>query len=170
MFVHPINRGAIPERKVDVQPNAIDVRLGTVYRMNSVSLKNVNGVATTSPNYAIIDDLDKGGTTHRLKHKLNPRDDGFYELDNMHAYEFVTNINVTIPEGYVGWVLPRSSLSRNGMFLSSGLYDSGYKGPIAACLYLVGGPALLKANVRVGQFVMAEAESLHLYSGQYQNV
>ena len=35
---------------------------------------------------------------------------------------------VSIEEGYAGFVITRSTLNRNGVFITSGLYDSGYHG------------------------------------------
>lgn len=45
-------------------------------------------------------------------------------------YEYDTSIAVEIPEGYVGLLFPRSSISKTKMMLSNsiGLVDSGYRG------------------------------------------
>lgn len=46
--------------------------------------------------------------------------------------EYDTGIAVAIPEGYVGLVVPRSSVTKTGMMLgnSVGIIDSQYTGPI----------------------------------------
>ena len=46
--------------------------------------------------------------------------------------EYSTGIAVEIPEGYVGLMFPRSSLSKTTMLLSNhvGVIDSGYRGEI----------------------------------------
>ena len=43
-----------------------------------------------------------------------------------------TGLSMEIPEGYVGFLFPRSSVSKTTMFLrnSVGVIDSGYRGPI----------------------------------------
>ena len=74
---------------------------------------------------------------------------------------------VTIPEGYAGWVITRSTLNRNGLFITSGLYDSGYNGVMAGLLHVHHGPATIQRGSRVGQFIMFEAETLSLYDGDY---
>lgn len=45
---------------------------------------------------------------------------------------FHTGLAVEIPEGYVGLIFPRSSISKTGMALSNavGVIDSGYRGEI----------------------------------------
>jgi dUTP pyrophosphatase len=47
-------------------------------------------------------------------------------------YEYGTGIAVEIPEGYVGLIFPRSSISNTKMILSNhvGVVDSGYRGEI----------------------------------------
>ena len=47
-------------------------------------------------------------------------------------YVYGTGIAVEIPEGYVGLIFPRSSISRTDLFLTNavGVIDSGYRGEI----------------------------------------
>ena len=47
-------------------------------------------------------------------------------------YEYGTDIAVEIPEGYVGLVFPRSSISKTKQILANhvGVVDSGYRGEI----------------------------------------
>jgi dUTP pyrophosphatase len=53
-----------------------------------------------------------------------------------------TGIQVRIPKGYVGLLLPRSSLSKKYVVLtnSCGVIDSDYRGDIMASLMYVGAP------------------------------
>lgn len=46
--------------------------------------------------------------------------------------EYNTGLSFEIPEGYVGLVFPRSSISKTGAFLSNsvGVIDSGYRGNV----------------------------------------
>jgi len=74
---------------------------------------------------------------------------------------------VSIGEDEAGWVITRSTLNRNGLFITSGLYDSGYEGVMAGALHVNGGPAKIKKGTRVGQFLMFKAESLSSYDGDY---
>lgn len=47
-------------------------------------------------------------------------------------YEYGTGISIEIPEGYVGLIYPRSSISKKDLSLcnSVGVIDSGYRGEI----------------------------------------
>jgi dUTP pyrophosphatase len=54
-----------------------------------------------------------------------------FRKDEMY-YEYGTGIAVEIPEGYVGLIFPRSSISNTKMILANhvGVVDSGYRGEI----------------------------------------
>lgn len=51
-----------------------------------------------------------------------------------------TGVEVAIPEGYVGLLVPRSSLSKKYIVMlnSIGIIDSSYRGPLMACLSYIG--------------------------------
>ena len=83
------------------------------------------------------------------------------------ASEIVMENIVSVGEGYAGFVITRSTLNRNGLFITSGLYDSGYHGVMAGCLHVRVGPAKIKKGTRVGQFILFEAETLSMYDGSY---
>ena len=48
--------------------------------------------------------------------------------------EYGTGLSIEIPEGYVGLLFPRSSISKKQLFLTNsvGVIDSGYRGEIKA--------------------------------------
>lgn len=79
--------------------------------------------------------------------------------------EYSTGIAVEIPEGYVGLIFPRSSISNTGFSLSNsvGVIDSGYRGEIkfrfkvdGAGFLLQGVKALQAYNKgdRIGQIII----------------
>lgn len=79
--------------------------------------------------------------------------------------EYSTGLAIEIPEGYVGLIFPRSSISSTGFFLSNsvGVIDSGYRGEIKfrfkvdAAGYLLQGVKALQAyqaGDRVGQLII----------------
>jgi deoxycytidine triphosphate deaminase len=162
-LVHPVNRGIKPARAIDKQPNAIDIRL---VQLNEFFEPDY------SDSLLVIDDEDSGGTTHRQTRPVLPAEHAngrlYFQLNAPRAYQFETTLPVVIPFGYVGWVVPRSSLARNGLHVFSGLYDAGFKGGIGGGLFNLGGPAKIQYGARIGQFVMAEAETVYEYNGQYQ--
>ena len=55
-----------------------------------------------------------------------------YEFDEVGNYVFKTGISVEIPDGYVGLVFPRSSISKTNLYLTNsvGIIDSKYRGEI----------------------------------------
>ena len=60
-----------------------------------------------------------------------------------------------IPNGYVGFIMPRSSYSKCGLVTELSPIDSGYRGEIHAIVHNQWkGDMLLKAGDRVGQLVI----------------
>lgn len=136
--------------KSDIQPNAVDLRIAKVYEM-------------THDLFEISEDHKKHrGTSHELK----PGTDGYFYLP-VGQYEIVMENIIQVGHGEAGWVITRSTLNRNGLFLTSGLYDSGYHGVMAAVLHVTQGPARIKQGTRVGQYLSFKAETLSLYNGDY---
>ena len=148
----------------DIQPNAVDLRLGKVlaYKKRYSGLTEMNTPCVKINDFVI----DEERKVHRKTEELQYDDDGYWRLEPG-SYEIVFENIITIGEGEAGFVITRSTLNRNGLFLTSGLYDSGYCGPMAGCLHVTGGPAYIKKGTRIGQFLLFKAESLRLYSGDY---
>lgn len=135
--------------EVDVQPNAVDLRLGKVFKIK-------NKTFALSEDYKV----------HRGSEELLPNEEGFWTLEPG-TYEVVMENIIEIGEGEAGWVITRSTLNRNGVFLTSGLYDSGYHGVMAGAMHVTTGPLTIRKNTRIGQFLLFKAESLHKYDGSY---
>ena len=132
-----------------VQPNAIDLKVDKVFRLEPKEFK--------------ISEEEK---THRGSVEILPDEQGYYNLIQG-TYEIIMEGIVSIGQDEAGWVITRSTLNRNGLFITSGLYDSGYEGVMAGALHVNGGPAKIKKGTRVGQFLMFKAESLSSYDGDY---
>ena len=75
-----------------------------------------------------------------------------------------------MPTGYAGWLIARSTLNRNGIFITSGLYDSGFENFIGGVMHVRGGPARIEKGARIAQFIFVEAETVRLYDGEYSVV
>lgn len=132
-----------------IQPNAIDLIAGKIFSID-------NAVFT----------IDEEHKQHRATVELEPDEQGYWNLDPG-CYEIIMQGTVTIAEGEAGWVITRSTLNRNGLFITSGLYDSGYQGVLAGALHVECGPARIKVGTRVGQFLLFKAESIGTYDGDY---
>lgn len=133
----------------DVQPNAVDLRLGKVFWIAS--------------NDFVIDEDQK---IHRGGVEVKTDDDGYYRLQPGH-YEVIMENEIEVGQNECGFVITRSTLNRNGVFLTSGLYDTGYKGVMAGVMHVNVGPMKVKPGTRIGQYLCYTAEALSSYDGDY---
>jgi len=133
----------------DSQPNAVDLRLGKVYKINNEL-------------FEVSNDHKK----HRGSEEMFPDGDGYYNLQPG-SYEVVMENIIHVGDGEAGWVITRSTLNRNGCYITSGLYDSGYHGVMAGVLHVTTGPARIKQGTRIGQYLSFDAVMLRPYDGDY---
>lgn len=133
----------------DVQPNAVDLRLGKVFRILSNTFE-----------------IDEEKKVHRGSEEIQPDVDGYYFLE-VGDYEVIMENEIEVGDGEAGFVITRSTLNRNGCFLTSGLYDTGYNGVMAGVMHVGIGPARIQQGTRIGQYLNWEAEALSSYDGDY---
>lgn len=102
----------------------------------------------------------------------NPGDAGY----DLHAIEsntvhpghralFGTGIAVAIPEGYVGFIKPRSGLAwKNGIDVLGGVIDSGYRGEVRVIIHNTSTHVGFNVNVgdRIAQLVIQPVASLDI--------
>ena len=138
--------GVEPE---DVQPNAVDLRLGKVFKI-----------------LPEVFEIENEYKRHRGSYEIMPDDKGVFYLEPGH-YEVVMENKITVGSNEAGWVITRSTLNRNGLFLTSGLYDSGYSGVMAGVLHVTIGPAKIRKGTRIGQYLSFDAEMVKEYDGSY---
>jgi len=136
-------------QKQDVQPNAVDLRLDKVFKMKNSKF--------------VIDEEFKG---HRGTEEVLPDDDGYWELEPG-SYEIVMENIIHVGQGEAGFVITRSTLNRNGVYITSGLYDSGYHGIMAGVMHVTNGPMRVAKGTRVGQFLLFQSETIGSYDGDY---
>jgi dUTP pyrophosphatase len=74
---------------------------------------------------------------------------------------------VTVPEGHVGFVYPRSTLLRNACMLNTAVWDAGYEG-VGEGFLQVFQDIQIEVGARIGQFVLARADHDGEYDGDYQ--
>lgn len=133
----------------DIQPNAVDIRLDKVFRIDNESTFQLSEV----------------GKVHRGSVKVEADQDGWFNL-YPGQYEVVMENIISVAENEAGWVITRSTLNRNGVFLTSGLYDSGYHGAMAAVMHC-SGPVRIQQGTRIGQYLCFDADTAKLYDGSY---
>ena len=92
----------------DVQPNAVDLRIGKIFRISNKTFE-----------------VDNENKVHRGSDPCELNRHGIFNLPEGH-YEVIMENKIKVGAGEAGFVITRSTLNRNGVFLTSGLYDSGY--------------------------------------------
>lgn len=133
----------------DAQPNAVDLRVSKIFEIH-------NGDFV----------IDEDRKIHRGSTEIFPFEDGYWYLYEG-TYEIVMDNEIEVGMSEAGFVITRSTLNRNGCYITSGLYDSGYKGIMAGALHVTSGRMVIKPGTRVAQYLCFDAESIHGYQGSY---
>lgn len=145
-----------------IQPNAYDLRLDKVFGFPETVTSESRGYYRKENVFKI----DEENKEHREFNEIAPGFDGYFYLD-VGTYQITMKEIVEIGEGEAGFVITRSTLNRNGVYLTSGLYDSGYHGVMAGAMHVTTGRMVIKPGTRVGQFLLFKAETLNMYNGSY---
>ncbi len=172
MFVNPntvVKEGWIkfPDWMVEedrlkcIQPNAIDI---TIDKAFTCMTKDSLGA---KPSFFVLSETYK---LMRSSIEIDPTDtDGYLKLDSG-TTDILSDFYVNIPTGIAAYLIVRSTLNRNGLFVTSGLYDSGFQGHIGFAIHNDGPTAFIAPNTRVAQIIFVKAEdSGILYSGGYNH-
>lgn len=146
-----------------IGPNAIDITVDSIYSVDK------------SSRFIISD-------SHRIMRKTNKiipnimkrapefsmfDDNAMWQLD-MGCYDAMSDFHVDIPDGFAALIVPRSTFNRNGTFIMSGLYDSGFRNACGYMIYNLCGSMLLAEHTRIGQIIFTDSEtSGKLYDGIY---
>ena len=132
-----------------MQQAAVDLRLDKIWAMRGDFL---------------IDETQK---QHRIKVELEVDDDGYYSL-SPGVYEVSFDHDISVGNDEVAYIVPRSTLSRNGIIIAGGLWDPGFQGRGGCCLHVNGGHMKIKPGTRVGQFLVWKvANAQGSYDGDY---
>ena len=134
-------------RPDQIQPNGVDLTLGTVYEQ-------------TSPGR-----IERGGKTVGERRELDAEDGVYYLPPGGYVVQYGDRI--AIPEGHVGFLYPRSSLLRNSCMLNTAVWDAGYEGRGEGLLQ-VHHPVEIEVGARIAQLALAEAAHEGTYEGGYQ--
>lgn len=133
------------------QPNAVDIQVDSIYKI-------------CDSEFVLTKDNSK---THRVTQKMEPDSGGFWVL-SPGSYEIITDTDVEVANGECGFVIARSTLVRNGCFVHSGIYDSGFKGKIGCTMTVTTGSFKLQKGARIAQFYLIKSDkSDAVYNGSY---
>lgn len=158
MFISPkyaIQEGWIKGvEESQIQPNAIDFTLDKVFNLGWSE-------------FCLFKEEKQHRTTAEQT-TLTVQEKECFTLHPRTTYDCSSDMFVDLPEGIAATLIIRSTLNRNGVFLTSGLYDSGFKGTIGFSLHNnSNGFTRLEKGVCVGQIIFHKSDSEGLYKGQY---
>lgn len=147
-----------------IQPNAIDVTADVLRISNYASsfvlseqTKQMRQFTELRPRL-ISQDLD------------NDPPQQYWHIPADTVVDVQSDFFVDIPSGVAAFLIVRSTLNRNGLFVTSGLYDQGFNNYIGFMLHNRGNFAYLAPHTRVAQCVFVRAEdSGKMYQGTYNN-
>lgn len=92
-------------------------------------------------------------------------------LKSKRFVNILLNESVKLPKEYFMTFNQRSSFSRQGVFTTTGIYDSGFEGAIGCSIYNMSDKdILILKNERIGQAIFWKADSASLYNGQFQGL
>lgn len=154
MILHPNGQAKTTLTNVDEQMeqmHCLDVRIDKLYELHG--------------DFALSEEIK----VHRQQIEVQPDETGWFNLKPNTTYAFDTTHEVEMAAGEAGYIISRSTLTRNGLLATSALYDAGYKGGVNGQLannsiY----KAKIKKGTRIGQFVVVAADTVKLYDGAYQ--
>lgn len=89
-------------------------------------------------------------------------------LDSNSVYDFECHEYVKVPKDHVALLIVRSSYNRQGAFITTGLYDNGFKNYIGGILR-TSLPLWLERNERIAQIVFMRSNAVAQYNGKYQD-
>jgi len=135
------------------QPNGVDLTLEAVFEQREPGR------------------IGRDGKTIGERAELSPRTDGGDAAGVYHlppgGYVVRYGETVSIPEGHIGFIYPRSSLLRNSCMLDTAVWDAGYEGKGEGLLEVYH-EIEIEPGARIAQFVLAEAGHDGTYDGSYQ--
>ena len=170
MFINPrtaIKEGwvtGIHNEEKQVQPNAIDFTLDKVYSISAQDEFIVSEYGKVMRNRRELHSI-KDRRWEMIKHE----EIAFWVLQEG-VYDCMSDVSVTVPEDVAAMLIIRSTFNRNGIYLTSGLYDSGYQGHIGFALHVrMHGNTKVAVGTRVGQLIFVKAGSATMYDGNWNH-
>lgn len=146
----------ITNPEIQVQPNAIDFTLDKVF------------IIKTSNDFIISEQgKQMRGTVEHLPVPDRRTGIEFWHLHGESVFDGMSNVYVDIPEGVAALLIVRSTFNRNGIFITSGLYDSGFSGNLGFAIHNRSGAAKIGVGTRIGQIIFVKSENALMYAGGY---
>jgi deoxycytidine triphosphate deaminase len=144
----------IVDPKKQIQPNAIDFTLDKLFGIDENTM-------------FVLSEKSKKMRENFDMELIGYHGEQMWNLQPNKVYDGMSNMYVEVPEGVAVKLIIRSTLNRNGIFLTSGLYDSGFKGNIGFAIHNRSGHAMIAPGTRIGQIEFYKSDSSGLYAGGY---
>ena len=157
MFINPkiaVDEGwitGIRDPDKQIQPNAIDFTVDKLTRVGN----EIIAIGEKSKNFRSAN--------------VVAEEDLYWTLHQGSCYDAVSDMYVKIPSGIAAYLIMRSTFTRNGLFIHSGLYDSGFEGHIGCVIHNPTGITRLGIGTRLGQIIFVESDSAKLYAGGFNH-
>lgn len=142
-----------------LQPNAIDFTVDKLFHIcppenSPIIITNDKKLNVLPTNRALLSDAQN-----------------YWLLDYVGSYDLMSNVYLELPPGVIAKLIVRSTFNRSGMFLTAGIYDSGYVGHVGCVLHHpLAINTAIAVGTRIGQVEFWQAEvSGDLYSGGYNH-
>ena len=139
-----------------IQPNAVEFTLDVVHSINKDAIFKITSKRK-----------EHRGTELLMPHYNETGD--YWVLDPSSVYDGMSSTFIKVPDNIAVLLIIRSTFSRNGIFLTSGLYDSGFSGNVGFGIHNKLGPAHIEVGIRFGQAIFMTADSVGKYAGGYNH-
>lgn len=157
----------VPEHLKDdiekyIQPNAIDFTIDRAFEHNPFSAFVISESARQH-----VEMVEQYPMRQLVKgHDASE----WFILKRSGQLDFVSDFAVKLPKGISAMLIVRSSLNRNGIGLTAGLYDSEFSGNIGGMLFNRRDvAAMIAPGTRIGQIMFFESGTAKGYEGVYNN-
>ena len=165
MFINPkvaIDKGwvtGIANPDTQIQPNALDFPLDKLHHVRSEST------------FVISEEgKEMRGTTiyEPIVWRRDPTLE-YWMLNAGRLYDGLSDMFVSLPDGVAALLFTRSTFERNGVYIRSGLYDSGFEGHIGFTVHNLFGSTKVFTGTRIGQIAFVHSENAMMYAGGYNH-
>lgn len=146
------------EGLVEPEGVAVDIRLDEIWEMNPKS-------------EAFLKKKTRKTREYKKVTKFLPNKDDSFVLEPAKYYQFKSIEEIEVPLDLMGRFTPRFNLLANGMYITFGKLDPGFKGNfVVPVINLSGVPFEIELGIRFGQvgFYKVAGKSIK-YRGQWKN-
>lgn len=154
-----------------VQPNGVDLTLAEVYEQRGPGRVSRDGKEIGDRQALVPEEREsvpESEASEGSEEVWNDASGGtatFYLPPGGYIVQYAET--VSIPEGHVGFIYPRSTLMRNSCMLNTAVWDAGYTGKGEGLLQ-VHHDIEIERGARIAQLVLAEGQHDDTYAGSYQ--